>query len=544
MSSVQQRLMPSSTASAVGDSPLLTLISDYAAWYGEQTPDAPAATLDGQVQTYAELAHGVDALARAMIAAGVGKGDRVAMLAPPSPDFLTVFLATAAVGAIWVGLNPRYRYEELAYVVSDCAPRLIIGRRRVAGRDYVEDLEALAAEVSADLVLIGEDDLDARAHLPLSVYVAQGEAVPDEALTERKRSVSTRDPCLIVYTSGSTGKPKGAVLHHEGLILPALEQGEPLRGEPLCMLNYLPINHIGCVGDITAMVLVNGGKLAFLEQFNVETGLNTMASEGVTLWGTVPSVFEMTVAHSAFAQTNLSAVRRVFWGGAAMPAPTIKALIPVATCMGTNYGLTESCGPIAATGDMMVRDDADVAFATASVGRPTRHYEVRLRAEDGLLVENAGVDGEIEAKGAPLFLGYWNRPDATADAFTKDGWFRTGDVGAWLDDGRLRITGRLKEMYKSGGYNVYPREIEIALEGHPAITEAAVVGIPDPVWGEVGVAFVIARADVDAAQLQAHCRERLANYKIPKRFAIEPDLPRLPVGKVDKMALRRLAVED
>lgn len=227
-----------------------------------------------------------------------------------------------------------------------------------------------------------------------------------------------------------------------------------------------------------------------------------------------------------------------------MPAPTIKALIPVATCMGTNYGLTESCGPIAATGDMMVRDDADVAFATASVGRPTRHYEVRLRAEDGSLVENAGVDGEIEARGAPLFLGYWNRSDATADAFTKDGWFRTGDVGAWLDDGRLRITGRLKEMYKSGGYNVYPREIEIALEGHPAITEAAVVGTPDPVWGEVGVAFVIARADVDAAQLQAHCRERLANYKIPKRFVIEPDLPRLPVGKVDKMALRRLAVED
>lgn len=544
MSSVQQRLMPSSTASAVGDSPLLTLISDYAAWYGEQTPDAPAATLDGQVQTYAKLAHSVDALARAMIAAGVGKGDRVAMLAPPSPDFLTVFLATAAVGAIWVGLNPRYRYEELAYVVSDCAPRLIIGRRRVAGRDYVEDLEALAAEVSADLVLIGEDDLDARAHLPLSVYVAQGEAVSDEALSERKRSVATRDPCLIVYTSGSTGKPKGAVLHHEGLILPALEQGEPLRGEPLCMLNYLPINHIGCVGDITAMVLVNGGKLAFLEQFDVETGLNTMASEGVTLWGTVPSVFEMTVAHSAFAQTNLSEVRRVFWGGAAMPAPTIKALIPVATCMGTNYGLTESCGPIAATGDMTVQGDEDVAFATASVGRPTRHYEVRLRAEDGSLVETAGVDGEIEARGAPLFLGYWNRPDATADAFTKDEWFRTGDVGAWLDDGRLRITGRLKEMYKSGGYNVYPREIEIALEGHPAITEAAVVGTPDPVWGEVGVAFVIARADVDAAQLQAHCRERLANYKIPKRFVIEPDLPRLPVGKVDKMALRRLAVED
>lgn len=544
MSSVQQRFMPSMTTSVAGDAPLLTLISDYAAWYADRTPDAPAATQDGHVLTWSELARDVDDLARAMIEAGINKGDRVAMLAPPSPDFLTVFLATAAIGAIWVGLNPRYRHEELAYVVQDCAPSLIIGRRRVAGRDYVKDLEALAAESSADLVLIGEDELDARAHLPLGAYVAQGATISDEALAERKASVTTRDPCLIVYTSGSTGKPKGAVLHHEGLILPALEQGETMRGEPLCMLNYLPINHIGCVGDITALVLANGGKLAFLEQFDVETGLNVMASEGVTLWGTVPSVFEMTVAHPAFAQADLSAVRRVFWGGAAMPAPTIKALMPVATCMGTNYGLTESCGPITATGDMTVQNEKDIAFATASVGRPTRHYEVRLRAENGALVQNPGVDGEIEARGAPLFLGYWNRPDATAEAFTKDGWFRTGDVGAWLDDGRLRITGRLKEMYKSGGYNVYPREIEIALETHPAITEAAVVGVTDPVWGEVGVAFVIARGAVDEAELQAHCRHRLANYKIPKRFVIAPDLPRLPVGKVDKMALRRLALED
>ena len=544
MSSVQQRFMPSMTTSVAGDAPLLTLISDYAAWYADKTPDAPAATQDGRVLTWAELARDVDALARAMIEAGISKGDRVAMLAPPSPDFLTVFLATAAIGAIWVGLNPRYRHEELAYVVQDCAPSLIIGRRRVAGRDYVKDLEALAAECTADLVLIGEDELDARAHLPLAAYVAQGETISEQALAERKASVTTRDPCLIVYTSGSTGKPKGAVLHHEGLILPALEQGETMRGEPLCMLNYLPINHIGCVGDITALVLANGGKLAFLEQFDVETGLNIMAAEGVTLWGTVPSVFEMTVAHPAFAQADLSSVRRVFWGGAAMPASTIKALMPVAACMGTNYGLTESCGPITATGDMTVQSEKDIAFATASVGRPTRHYEVRLRAENGALVQNPGVDGEIEARGAPLFLGYWNRPDATAEAFTKDGWFRTGDVGAWLDDGRLRITGRLKEMYKSGGYNVYPREIEIALETHPAITEAAVVGITDPVWGEVGVAFVIARGAVDEAELQAHCRHRLANYKIPKRFVIAPDLPRLPVGKVDKMALRRLALED
>ncbi len=544
MSSVQQRLMPSMKTSAAGEAPLLTLISDYPAWYAERTPDAPAASLDGQVLTWAELAENVDALARAMIEAGINRGDRVAMLAPPSPDFLTVFLATASIGAIWVGLNPRYRHEELAYVVRDCSPSLIIGRRRVAERDYVKELEALAAESSADLVLIGEDELDARAHLPLGAYVAQGAAVTDEMLAERKASVTTRDPCLIVYTSGSTGKPKGAVLHHEGLILPALEQGETMRGEPLCMLNYLPINHIGCVGDISALVLVNGGKLAFMEQFDVEAGLSAMTAEGVTLWGTVPSVFEMTVAHPAFAQADLSAVRRVFWGGAAMPASTIKALMPVATCMGTNYGLTESCGPITATGDMTVQGENDIAFATASVGLPTRHYEVRLRAENGALVQNPGVDGEIEARGPSLFLGYWNRPDATAEAFTKDGWFRTGDVGAWLEDGRLRITGRLKEMYKSGGYNVYPREIEMALEAHPAITEAAVVGIADPVWGEVGVAFVIARGTVDEAQLQAHCRHRLANYKIPKRFVIAPDLPRLPVGKADKMALRRLALED
>ena len=543
MSRVRPQPISSETMSSAEDTPLLTLLSDYAGWHAGQTPDAPATTLDGAVRTYGDLGRDVEALARALIAAGISKGDRVAMLAPPCPDYLTVFLATAAVGGIWVGLNPRYRYDELSYVVRDCVPRLIIGRRRMAGRDYLEDLKALASEASADLVLTEVEDGSDPSLLALSAFIAQGLAVSDHDLAARRASVATRDPCLIVYTSGSTGKPKGAVLHHQGLILPALEEGERLRGEPLCLLNYLPINHIGCIGDISALALVNGGKLAFLEQFDVEAGLATMAAEGVTLWGTVPSVFEMTVAHPAFAQTDLSAVRRVFWGGAAMPAPTVKALIAVADRMGTNYGLTESCGPITATGDMIVRTDDDVSTATESVGRPTRCYQVRLRGEHGSLVSTPGVDGEIEAKGAPLFLGYWNRPDATAEAFTEDGWFRTGDVGAWLDDGRLRITGRLKEMYKSGGYNVYPREIEAVLEAYPAITEAAVVGVSNPVWGEVGVAFVVARGEIDLVALQTHCRERLANYKIPKRFVIEPDLPRLPVGKVDKLALRRRAME-
>lgn len=218
-----------------------------------------------------------------------------------------------------------------------------------------------------------------------------------------------------------------------------------------------------------------------------------------------------------------------------MPAEIIARLLTICPRLATNYGMTETSSAIT-----VVEPTSDVEVLANSVGFPFPGVEVRVVDEAGRLAA-PGDSGEIQTRSAMNFLGYWRKPEATAAAFTSDGWFRTGDLGVWRADRRLKVVGRMKEMYKSGGYNVYPREIECVLESHPAVALAAVVAAPDPLWQEVGVAYVAPRVPVTAADLEAHCRERLANYKVPKRIVIEPDLPLLPIGKVDKRALAERA---
>jgi len=521
--------------SGAGAAPLpeLRLISDYAAWHARETPDAVAAVLDGEALSYAELSARVDRLARALIAAGLNPGDRLAMLSPPNPDFLVVFLATAAVGAIWVGLNPKYRLPELQTIVEDCNPAIIVGRRHFDGRDYREELETLAGTTR---LLIYTD-----AGPSLAALLCEADAIPETAVRERAPDIDPRDPCLIIYTSGSTGKPKGALLHHQGLILPALDEMNRIDRAGLSVVNHLPINHIGCIGDITALAYVLGGKIAFLERFEASQLLELLAAERITLWQSVPSVFEMARQHPDWASTDLSALDTIFWGGAAMAEGTLAALSAICPRFSTNYGSTETCGPVTATGVMTVCSVDDIADALASVGRPTALYKCRLRGDDGELITGAGIEGELEIRGAPTFLGYWERPEVTGQAFTPDGWYKTGDLFQRLADGRLRISGRKSEMFKSGGYNVYPREIEQLLEAQPGVHEAAIVGVADPLWGEIGIAFVVAEPAIDAAELAQACRAALANYKVPKHIEMVAELPRLPIGKVDKVRLRGLA---
>ncbi len=260
--------------------------------------------------------------------------------------------------------------------------------------------------------------------------------------------------------------------------------------------------------------------------------------ERASWWISVPSVFQMQLALPDFERYDLSAVRLIVWEGAAMPAPIVRRLLEIAPGgLATNYSMTESTGAIT-----VVPPTTDVDLLASTVGTPAHGVEVRIVGEDGRELP-PGESGEIQARSPYNMLGYWNRPEETAATLLPDGWLRTGDVGVQLPDGNYRIVGRLKEMFKSGGYNVYPREVENVLESHPAIELAAVVGRPDPLWQEVGVAYVIARSPVTVEALEAHCRERLASYKVPKAIEIRDSLPLLPIGKVDKGALRALAAE-
>jgi acyl-CoA synthetase (AMP-forming)/AMP-acid ligase II len=518
--------------------PLLPRISDFVAWHATATPDAVALVADAITTSYAELNAAIDCMAKALLAAGVRKGDRVATLQAPRPDFVTTWLATASIGAIWVGLNPRYQTSELVYVIQDAEPKILFTRTQIGDRSYVAELAALlgASQIMERAIAFdGEPQADSIETMP--AFLKAGEVITDAELKTAREACGGRDPCLIVYTSGSTGKPKGALLHHEGIAAFALAQNHVWPVNPHRNLNFLPINHIGCICDITAPCLVAGGTLYFMEHFDPATATRMIAQEQLTLWGSIPSVFALQMATPEFANTDMSSLQLILWEGATMPATIISALLKIGPPMATNYGMTESV-----SGITVLEPTRNEEVLANSCGGAFPGVDVRLIDADGQVVPE-GQPGEVVFKSRYMFLGYWRRPEATAESFTADGYFRSGDIAVQRADGRYRIVGRLKEMYKSGGYNVYPREIEDVLEAHPAIILAAVVAKADPVWQEVGVAYVTPSAAVTLDDLHNWCRARLANYKIPKIIVIEPDMPLLPIGKVDKVTLKRRAAE-
>lgn len=517
--------------------PLLPRISDYATWQAEQRPDAVAMKRDDTSISYATLAEQIDRLARALLAAGVRKGDRVATLQPPNPQYVVDFLAAASIGAIWVGLNPRYQLDELRYVVTDAEPRVLLGRQRIGDRRYDVDLTTLAAACPTVTHLVLHDAVEPlRGAVSLETFLAAGAGIDEERLAAARADCGGRDPCLIVYTSGSTGKPKGALLHHEGLVRFSLGQNRIWPLDPLRVINYFPINHVGCVADCTLPCLLAGGTLVFMEKFDAGECLRLMQAERITLWGSVPSTFPMLLDHPDFASTDLSAVQLIVWGGASMDAATIDRLASIQPRMATNYGMTETTSAVT-----VLEPVTDRELLTHTVGHAFEGVEVRLADADDQPVPD-GQPGEIQARSPLNLLRYWRQPEATAAAFTADGFFRTGDLAVRRPDGRYRIVGRIKEMYKSGGYNVYPREVEAVLRACPGVTDAAIVAIPDPVWQEVGIAYITTTGPMAVAAIQAFLRDRLAHYKLPKRIILLDELPLLPIGKTDKAALKRQAL--
>ncbi|MEO8450858.1 MAG: AMP-binding protein [Gemmatimonadota bacterium] len=503
----------------------LPRLSDYAAHYAGSTPDIVAAADEGGSLTYRELASEVERVERLLLSLGVRHGDRVATLATPGNSYYVIFLAAIGIGAVWVGLNPRYRYDEIHYIVSDSTPKVVFHLRSFEGRSYEEDFARLAREVAAVEHVI---PIEAG---PRSIG---GGTVPDDVLARARDAVLPMDPAIVVYTSGSTGSPKGAVLTHFGLVYGAVAMTQRFGVGRLETICPFPIDHVGCVSDLTANTLVTGGTLTFQARFDPGTMLREIGAGKANAIISVPTMIQLFMAHPTFAKTDFSKVEFILWGGAPMPKREIERLVPLGARLAVVYGMTE-----AAANTTFTDEGASVDVLFETVGKPLPAFPTRIA--EGSRPCAVGESGEIQHHGPYLTLGYVNRPDATREAFTDDGWYRSGDVGFWREDGNIQVVGRMKEMFKSGGYNVYPREIEIAIERHPAVALAAVVAIPDPLYHEVGVAFIMpAPGDPPTAdELRAFSREHLANYKVPKRFIVREDLPRLPVGKVDKVALRK-----
>ncbi|MET7328146.1 class I adenylate-forming enzyme family protein [Nonomuraea sp. NPDC005650] len=497
--------------------PRLPRITDYVEHWAAHRPAGEALVGENGRWTYERLRDDVDRCAAALLAAGVGRGDRVAVLGHPQPECFVLFLATAGIGAVWVGLNPKYTDAELAHVVADSEPALLFG-------------------------MLGPDDPTQRALSPgrarvvihrSSSYEEFIEAArPDDRLLAARREVRPLDPAAMIYTSGSTGRPKGALVPHWGLAHCGVVQAGRWYGDAPRKLCDLPLNHIGGLGDISTSILVAGGTVVYMPRFDPAEALRTVERERLTHLYCIPTQLLAMVATPEWRDCDLGSLEYILWGGAAAPRSLLETLSRTGARLATSYSLTESTGSVTYTDP---GDSLDVL--SWSVGRVDPHYEVALRAQDG----TPGKAGELLVRGDFITRGYFRDPEATRAAIDADGWLHTGDLAVEEPGGHIRLVGRLKEMFKSGGYNVYPREIEAALEEHPAVALAAVVGVPDERWGEVGHAFVVPRAPVTEAELREHARSRLANYKVPKVFRLEGELPKLAVGKVDKVRLRLLA---
>lgn len=517
--------------------PDLASPGDYVAWYAARTPDAQAAWHEGRHLTYAELEHRVERLGRALAALGLRKGERVAVLSTSSLHFFAAWLAALRAGLVYVGLNPRYTYRELAYVVRDAQPAAVLSIAAFEGRDHAADVARLRAEFPCIRHAFRVDPGPAEGALAsLESLLAHATAIDEAAWQARRSSVGRRDPAVIVYTSGSTGAPKGAVIPHESLVYGprvAAQVAGLVQPRTACAL---PTNHIGCLADLCTSALAAGGMIAFLDRFDAGQMLECVETLRLTSLQHTPTVLQLLAQRPEFRTRDLSSVKFVGWGGAALSIDTLRAYRRLGVRMLLGYGQTECISNICYADHTFSDEDL-----TTTVGRPDPNQQVKL-VDEQLNEVPDGEPGEILARHHAQMLGYHDRPEATAAVFTPDGFLRTGDVAVRRPDGVLRIVGRRSDMFKSGGYNVYPREIELCLEDHPAIALAAVIGVPDAVYSEVGCACLLARSGQPRPgedELRAWCRERLANYKVPKSFFVRDELPLLPIGKVDKQALKR-----
>ncbi|MFB7866189.1 FadD3 family acyl-CoA ligase [Streptomyces sp. NPDC056069] len=491
------------------------------------------AVVEGRTRvSYAELGARVERAAAACLATGVRAGDRVAIWAPNTLDWIVSALGAVTAGAVLVPLNTRFKGTEAADVLARSRARLLFVTGTFLGTSYVASLRRAGVELPEleRVVVFGDTAPDEPGYVTWKSFLAEGDAVRAEDVRERSSHIAPGDPSDVIYTSGTTGRPKGAVITHEQTLrcyevwsdLAGLREGD----------RYLIVNPFfhtfGYKAGIIACLL-RGAVMVPQPVFNVDTVLANIAAERISVLPGPPTLHQSLLDHPARSGHDLSTLRLVVTGAAVVPLQLVERLrgeLGVATVL-TAYGLSEASGIVT----MCRRGDAPDVVARTS-GRAIPGTEVRLSDE-----------GEVLVRGFHVMSGYFEDAEATAAAIDADGWLRTGDVGVLDETGNLRITDRIKDMFIVGGFNAYPAEIEQLLGLHPDIADVAVIGIPDPRLGEVGKAFAVRRpgARVTADDLIAWSRREMANYKVPREVEFVAELPRNASGKVVKGALRTRA---
>ena len=456
---------------------------------------------DGAVLTGLEVDDRTAALAVRLAAAGVRPGDRVVLSCGPSAATVLAYVALLRLGAVAVPANTAYTAVELEHIVGDVGPVLAL----VDDPARIDGLPL--GSHRADLSTLPRSD-------------AAGWAVLDAAVPDA--------PALVAFTSGTTGRPKGAVLSHGNLEAGAAALVEAWGWTPADRLVHaLPLFHMHGLGAATNGTLSAGASMVVLPRFDPAAVVDAVTAHDATLFFGVPTMYARL--RDAGRLRDLAGLRLLVSGSAPLDPPLFQVIAAEAgQAPIERYGMSETV--------MLTSNPLHGERRAGSVGVPLPGVQVRL-----------GPEGAVEVTGPNVFAGYWERPEASREAFTSDGWFRTGDIGALDDDGYLRLVGRASDLIITGGYNVYPREVEDAILEHPDVVDAAVVGLPDDTWGETVAAYVMVRPGLDAgpahaerigAELAAHVVPRLAAFKRPRRWTVLPELPRNAMGKVLRDQLR------
>lgn len=503
---------------------------DLLAQRARVTPQRPALEdLDsGTVYTYEQFNERASRFAAAALDHWqLSPGDRVAWLGHSRAEFFVMLFGCAKAGLILVPLNWRLAIPELQNLLADCQPRTLIFDEAFA------DSARSLAQQSPDLFLIALTDSAAQPDLQCRHYEADLAAVTPDLTPHAERDPDT--PWYLLYTSGTTGQPKGVVQTFRMMLANYLNIGlavDLTRNDLL--LNVLPLFHTAGINLYSTAVFMVGGCVLVARSFDPEQTFDVLASRATVFFG-VPAVYQALLDHPRFGANALSGVRSWGCGGAALSLPVARRFVEAGIRVRTGMGMTET-GPT-----VFLLDEQDVLTKAGSVGRPQLLAEVKIVDARGQDVA-PGEAGELLIRGPGITPGYWNPSGTLRPAIEADGWLHSGDVARCDADGCYTIVDRSKDMYISGGENVYPAEVEKVLLEYPGIVEVAVIGVPDERWGETGRAFFSLSDEVttvpDESQLREFCRQHLAGYKVPRSFQPVTELPRNALGKVTKQVLR------
>ena len=483
----------------------------------------------GRRFTFEQLNKRCNRTANMLLAQGVKPGDRVAVLLKNGIEFVETYFAVAKIGAILVPVNWRLVANEIGYILGDSGAMALI---------YDADFDGVISQLQDNDAVVVERYVRVNAiddKSPLAEYAGDYDEL-HAAASDSEPPIGAYDDELlfIMYTSGTTGHPKGVMLSHNCMLWSGLTSitTSDMRGDDRFLLP-MPMFHVGCLVPVSQLVH-RGATGVIMRDIDMGVMFRAIEQEKISITMSVPALLQYMLMAPEREQTDMSSIRWIATGASPVPVSLLKEYEDIGIAIHQAYGLTESCGP----GTLLLACDAESKFG--SCGKPQMHTEAKVVDDSGLEVaRGSGEVGELILAGQHMMLGYWNKPEATAEAL-KDGWLYTGDLCTVDEDGFITVCDRKKDMIISGGENIYPAELENVLAASPEIQEAAVIGVKSDKWGETPLAIIVAAAGCEPTHesLKAYCKENLAGYKVPQLFELVETLPRNASGKLLKPKLR------